>query len=65
MDAMEAYFQRVVATRRFQKRREKFFETPYRSKENSRERRARSAWAGRLTFGCEDQRVYDGLIIRK
>jgi len=40
---MEAYFQRVVASRRFLKRSERFFETPYRSKENSRARRAGSA----------------------
>jgi hypothetical protein len=37
---MEAYFQRLVAALRFQKRSEEFFETPYRSKENSRGRRA-------------------------
>jgi len=40
---MEVYFQRVVATRRFQKRSEELFETPYRSKENSGDLRAGDA----------------------
>jgi len=57
MDAMAVYFQRVVVTRRFQKRSEKFFETRYRSKEISTPgahaaRTLRPAWPlGRVVPG--------------